>query len=171
MNAKLYLFCGIPFSGKSTLAKKISEIKYIPVVDFDEVKFDLYGKGTRDENLMQKDWDLVFKETYGRIENLLMEGKSLIYDMGNFTKADRKKIRNIAGKYGIGIITVFIDTPYEIAKKRYLENKRKLERFDIAEEDFNSACAEMEPPGVDEAPVLIYHLEDDPMQWISKNIT
>jgi len=152
---KLYLLCGIPFAGKSTFAKKFSKEKGFSVVDFDEVKFEIFGREIKDEDLIQKDWDKVFQKTFQIIENLLKQGDSVIYDMGNFTKKERQKARDIADKLGIETITIFINTPYKIAKVRFLENKKFPKRFDISEADFESACREMEIPNEDEGQIII----------------
>jgi predicted kinase len=59
----LYLICGIPFAGKTTLAAALREHIGCVEVDVDEVKADLYGPDTPDEALSHKDWVRVYDET------------------------------------------------------------------------------------------------------------
>lgn len=167
---KLYILCGIPFSGKSTLAKAISNTLGYEVVDLDEVKFELYGNDTRDSDLQQKEWDKIYKEMYERIENFLREGKTVIHDAGNFTKKERDQVRQIATTLGIETQTIFVDTPKNVAYQRLLQNRKLQTRFDVPDEDFESTAAEIETPQKDES-VLIFTVRDDVETWINNHLT
>ena len=59
---KLYILCGIPFSGKTTLAKEIAKQKGFTRIDLDDVKFDLFGKYIQDKDLKQEDWDKIYQK-------------------------------------------------------------------------------------------------------------
>jgi predicted kinase len=117
MATKLYIFCGIPFSGKSTLTKTLAKQKGYTRIDLDEVKFDLYGKDITDQELKQKDWDAVYQEMYKQIGAALKAGNTVIHDTGNFTKYERGLVRQIADRLGVETATVFIDTPKAVAKE------------------------------------------------------
>lgn len=164
----LYIFCGIPFSGKTTLAKKlVSKLGFVRV-DLDEIKFVLFGKGVTDEQIDQSGWDEVYQQMYSQIEKLLRQGKTVICDTGNFTKYERGLFKKIADKLGIKAKTVFIDIPKKIAKQRFLENKLVKNRFDISERSFEEAVAEMEPPTQEEN-VIVYDGKTDINKWIRFN--
>jgi predicted kinase len=55
----LYILCGIPFSGKTTLAKKISKDGDCIRIDLDEVKVEFFGNSISDPDLKQSDWDRI----------------------------------------------------------------------------------------------------------------
>ena len=165
---KLYLFCGIPFAGKTTLAKKVASRFGYTRIDLDEVKFELLGNDVNDETIDQSSWDPIYQEMYHRIDNALKRGETVIHDTGNFTIYERELVRKIGQKLGIEVITVFVDTPTKVAHQRLLENRQKNNRFDISEKSFESAVAEMEPPALDEKQIIFAENEDIDT-WIKKN--
>lgn len=165
---KLYVFCGIPFSGKSFVSKKIAREFNYQIVDLDEVKFEIFGKDVKDENIDQNGWDKIYQEMYQGIEDLLKKGETVIHDTGNFTKYERGLVKKIADNLNLNAITVFIDTPYEIAKQRLIENKTKKTRFDVSNESFESTIREMEPPDETEKHVTFKHGTDLDL-WIKEN--
>lgn len=165
---KLYIFCGIPFSGKSFITKKIAQQFNYHIVDLDEIKFEFLGKGVKDENIDQSGWDKVYQEMYKRIDNLLKNGKTVIQDTGNFTKYERGLVKKIADNLNLNTLIVYIDTPYEIAKQRLLENRSKKTRFDISDENFENTVKEMEPPDKAENHLIFKHGTDLDL-WIKDN--
>lgn len=148
----LYIFCGIPFSGKTTLAKRLVKKFGFVRIDLDEVKFDLFGKNIKDEEINRSGWDKVYKEMYKRIEDNLKKGRVVINDTGNFTRYERGLLRKIAEKLNLKTATVYVKTPKTVAWERLLNNRKTGRRFDIRKEDFESTVAEMEPPTKDEKP-------------------
>lgn len=165
---KLYIFCGIPFSGKTTLVKILAEKLDYSRVDLDEVKFELFGKGITDKELEQKDWDAVYLEMYKIIEFLLRKGETVIHDTGNFTKHERDLVKQIADKLGISTIIVFVDTPREVAYERLLNNRKNKDRFDVDDGDFDGAVKEMEAP-TNEENVIVFRHGDIVGDWIRNN--
>jgi len=164
---KLYIFCGIPFSGKTTLSKKIASQKDYDCIDLDDIKFQLYGKNICDAELKHKDWNQIYQETYSQIRKSLKNGKTVLYDTGNFTKSERDIVRAIAEKLGIDTLTVYVDTPVELAKKNLIENRKSKKRFDVLDDEFNDVVNEMEVPDNDE-PHIVFSLNDDINEWINK---
>jgi len=164
----LIILCGIPFSGKSKLAQELVSRLEFERVDLDEVKFELFGTDIQDVQIRQEGWDRVYQEMYRQIEAHLKDGKTVISDTGNFTKHERDLVRAIGKKQGVAVITVFVDTPIEIAQNRLLENRKTKLRFDVADEDFASTVAEMEPPTESERHLLYKHT-DLIEQWLAQN--
>ncbi len=166
---KLYILCGIPFSGKSTLAKAISDKLGCERVDLDKIKFDLYGKDIKDGDLQQKDWDAIYQKMYLVIEGFLKQGKSVVHDTGNFTKHERELVRLIANKLGVRTKTIFVDTPKSTAYERLLKNRKTGARFDVTDKDFESTVTEMELPTKDEN-FTIFRIDDEISSWIDKHL-
>lgn len=162
---KLYIFCGIPFSGKTTLARRLEEKFGFVRIDLDDVKFSLFGKNITDEQIDQKGWNTIYRTMYTEIENNLKQGKTVMNDMGNFTKHERNLVRKIADKLDLETIEVFIDTPAEIAKQRWQENKNTNKRFDVREKAIDSTISEMEPP--EGKNVIIYTYPQPIDTWIA----
>lgn len=164
----LYIFCGIPFSGKTTLARKLVDKFGLIRIDLDEIKFDLFGKEISDEQIDKFGWDKIYQEMYRKIEQVLKTGETVICDTGNFTKYERRLVKKIADKVGIKFKTVFVDTPKETAKQRWTKNKLSKTRFGISEKSFEEAVAEMEPP-TEEENVIVYGDKTDINKWIKRN--
>jgi len=164
----LYIMCGFPFAGKSTLSKRIAEVKGFTRIDLDEVKVELVGNA-KEEDITQTQWDEVYKNMYAQIESTLKEGKTVIQDAGNFTRYERGLVKAIADKLNLESTTIFVDTPLEVARSRWMGNKASKERFDINVTSFEGAVAEMEIPDEHEHH-LVYHEGELIDTWISENL-
>lgn len=159
-NQRLFIFCGIPFAGKTTLAKELGNALKIPRIDLDEVKFDLLGKDVKEEQISQEQWNEVFAEMYKRIDLLLRKGNSVIHDTGNFTRDERKRVQEISEKMGISFTTIFVDIPYEVALERWQRNQDAPTRFQIDRETFEDAVKELEIPNETENTFVLKRPED-----------
>ena len=146
MKQTLLIFCGIPFSGKTTLATKLACDLNYQRIDLDEIKFELFGSSIQDDVIPQSGWDSIYQKMYQMIRETLSQGLGVIHDTGNFTIYERGLISQIAKGLQIPIITVFIHTPVEVARNRLLENRQSKKRFDVTDEAFESSCKEMEIP-------------------------
>lgn len=168
-NNKLYIFCGIPFSGKSTLTKALARRKGFHRIDLDEIKFEMYGNAIEDKNLTQADWDKIYQEMYDRIEQSLRAGHTVVRDTGNFTKNERNLVRHIGNKAGVEVMTVFVNTPDEVARQRLAHNRITKTRFDITDKEFEEALSEMEAPYNSEAHI-IFDWRTSADYWIKAHI-
>jgi predicted kinase len=165
---KLFIICGISFAGKSTLGEAIAKRFGYEQVDVDDMKFQLYGPAIKDEDLIHADWVRIYDETDKLIESYLQSGKTVIDASRNFRKKERQLARQIATKLKVEIVTIFVDTPEDIARKRLLENRKKNSRLDVTEKDFEKILQVWEPPTVDETP-FVFRYGDQIDSWISKN--
>ena len=170
ISPKLYILCGIPFSGKSVLAKELAKTKYWERIDLDDVKFELFGNDIKDEELIQDQWDQVYQEMYKKIQTSLEDGQTVIHDTGNFTKHERQLVRDIAEKLDIPSATIWVQTPEEVAFERLRANKESKERFDVSEKSFREAVAEMETPTVEEN-VIVFDGVSLATDWIAQTFS
>jgi predicted kinase len=154
MKPSLIILCGIPFSGKTTLSKKLSSDLNFVVVDLDDIKFEMFGNEIKDEEIDQSNWDKIYQKMYQKVESLLGEGSGVIHDTGNFTIYERGLINKIAKKLNVPFVTIMVDIPVNIAKERLIKNRELKQRFDISDESFHSAVAEMERPTLEENPIV-----------------
>jgi len=158
--AQLLIICGLSFSGKSTLGNAIAERFGYEEVDVDETKINLYGQSNKDEDLHPEDWVRIYTETDRLIENLLESGKSVLDASRNFSKTERNKVKSLADKVGVPIITVYVDTPEQMARQRLLENRHNPTRRDVTDKDFEEVIRAMEPPTVDEHSLIFHHFSE-----------
>ncbi|HEX4207091.1 MAG TPA: ATP-binding protein [Ktedonobacteraceae bacterium] len=166
---KLFIICGISFAGKSTLGKAIAQRFDYAEVNVDDTKFQLYGPETKDEDLSHADWVSIYAETDDRIERYLQTGKTVLDASRYFRKAERQLARQIATEAGAEVVTIFVDTPEDVARQRLLANRNKQARLDVTDEGFEEILQVMEPPGVDEH-ALIFRYGDQIDSWIAKNV-
>ena len=153
----LYIVCGLPFAGKTTLAAAIRERIECIEVDVDEVKAKLYGADTPDEALSHEDWVRVYDETDHLTERLLRSGKNVLDASRNFRKAERDSARQIADRAGAAPITIFVDTPEAVSRQRLLSNRVTRSRHDVTDANFEEILQGWEAPGADEDPLVLRH--------------
>lgn len=165
---KLLIICGLSFAGKSTLGNAIAQAFNYSKVDLDDTKFHLYGPTINDEELGDDDWERVYRETYKQIEDYLSSGKTVVHDSGNFSRDERAGVRELARKRGAEVVTIYVDTPEPIARQRLRANRERRTRLDVTDKDFDEAIQAMEPPDVDEKPLLFRH-GTDLAEWIARN--
>lgn len=167
--ATLYIMCGLPFSGKSILAKRLADKFAWDLVEIDQIKTDF---GLRDvwKEMKPEDWKKIFTESFKRVEDSLRAGKSVIHDSANQTKASRDQLRDLASKLGLESRVIFVDVSEETARKRWQENKETTERMDLPDWAFNAAVSNYKPP-IEGENVLRYDPTDSIDIWISENFS
>ncbi len=162
----LYIMCGVGFSGKSTLAKKIAEHTGAVLVSQDA----LYFEKEKELNLNQdsdEQWRMLLDMCKERIKENLTNGKSVVFDSINTKFEHREEIRNVADLIGVPIKVVFLDTPIEVQKERQLKNLSTNERHDVKQEYLDQAIAELEIPTETEN-VIIFKPEDNLELFLEK---
>ena len=140
--------CGLAFSGKSTLARKIAD--YIPA---DLVAFDKLWVETDKEKPVPKDaegWRYIRDLAQERVLANLKAGKSVVYDDNNPRKEHREELRQVAKEAGVGAVVIYLDTPLDIIRAREKANRVSQDRHDVEPENFEKVLQDMEVPTEDE---------------------
>ncbi len=165
---KLYIFCGLPFSGKTILAKEILKKETFVFVSIDDIKFAHGFTWSEDENVSTKEWQKIFDESYQKSQEALKAGKSVLYDSANQSKVSRDRLREIAKGVGAKTKVIFMNIPERIVRERWANNKNSRERFHLPERFFNAAFSNYEPPTSDEN-LMVFNLEDNIDKWVEIN--
>lgn len=163
--AKLYIMCGLPFAGKTTLAKRITEFTKSELVSFDSVWRDnpnLHRESKEDE------WKLVRKAAQAEIGKELHNGRSVVYDDINVRQEHRNELRQLAKDNNAESIVVFANTPLEKIKRREKFNEENLERHKVESVNFENALNQFEPPQASEN-VIEYNPSMEMEAWLKKN--
>ena len=145
----LCILCGLPFSGKTTLAKELVK-KYDWVrVDLDQINSERELGGL------------------ANVDKALAQEKTVINDTANFTREQRDKLRLIAKKYNIPSKVIYINIPEDEARRRWQENRISKIRYDVKDEDFAEVADNFQPPAEDEN--VVYYDQAIPLEvWINK---
>lgn len=142
MKKTLIMMCGIPASGKSTvaydLAKRLEEQKSI-IVSMDSIREEWFG--TRK---CQDRGDEVYAQS---VEDALWAFENfnvVIYDATNRTKKARKQlVKDIRKYYDCIIYCVYMNTPLEIAFER---NAKRDESIQVPSEVIRYMYDSLQPP-------------------------
>lgn len=159
--------CGLPFSGKTSLAKKIAEHTRFKLVGFDALWLE------NEKNIPKtrdgvKGWKYIRALAKDKIHELLKQNASVIYDDINARKEHREDLRNVAKTCKAHVIVVYLDTSFDEILKRRKANISRQERHDVEPKNFRKAVLQFEEPTEDED-VLIYDQKIPLDEWIEKN--
>lgn len=162
----LYILTGRSFSGKTTLRKELVKRFGFSVasVDLNIEKYKMHVP-----QMTQKDWDLVYFETYEMLKKLLRKGKPTIHD-GNLKRSERDTVRSIAQEFKVPYKLIYINASEKEVRERWKKNQRIKNGRKMDEESFNIAQKKFEEPTSDEDPI-IYTSEINLDVWIKGNIS
>ncbi len=164
-SAALIVICGLSYAGKSTLARAITNRFGYEEIDVDDVGATLYGLNVQGRPIEELDFDRIYDEADRLIEARLSSGTTVVDASRNFRRVERDHAREIAERSGARVVTIFVDTPEEIARQRRLGNRTSKARRDITDEEFEEIVRVMQPPAEDERP-LVFHHGDDIEAWL-----
>ncbi len=150
----LYIMCGLPYSGKTVLAKKLSKKYGWKLVEIDGIKAR-HGFAGIWQDMKMKDWDEIFSESFEVVRNELGAGRSIIYDSANLTRESRDRLKNIAKESSAEARLIFLDIPTEEAISRWRENEKAKFRHHLPEWALKAAIKTYQPPTTDEMPVSL----------------
>jgi predicted kinase len=162
----LYILTGLPYAGKTTLRNELVKRFKMRVISIDEINDEW---GVIAEQITQKDWDKVYTEAYKRLKEYLSQGKKVVFDGASLLFRERETQRQIAESIGAAYKLIYVDTPQEEIKERWMKNQQTKDRGHVPEKLFEAALTMWEEPRAEEHP-LIYNQNMDLDNWISQNI-
>lgn len=163
--ATLLILCGLPFAGKTVLARRLNERYGFPVVSVDAIRFAHGFPWIENSPITAADWDRIFAESYDRTRELLREGKTVVYDCANLQSESREELRLLAAAERCLSQTIFVDASVDMVRTRWRRNRVSGERFDLPEALFESAIAAFQTPAADEE-ALVYAGAPELDAWI-----
>lgn len=163
--AILYVLCGLPFAGKSTLGRALATRLRIPRVEIDAINTER-GQGLGLTPIAPEEWAATYADAYGRLSGSLRAETSAIFDAGSFTRAQRDELRALAEGCGAAVCLIYIAVPPEVAIARWQRNRLTGERYDIRDDYFALALDHFEPPAADED-TLVYDVSQPLDAWLA----
>jgi predicted kinase len=161
----LYILCGLPFAGKTSLGRAIAAHTNSVIVSFDDV-YDAHGEElarTRDSLAV---WQAVRDLAGEQIAGLLRRSIPVVYDNTNFRAAHRNALRVLAEEAGGRAMVIYVNTPLAVITARRLTNARAQGREDITDADLAYVLAQWEAPLPGEDAVE-FRPESDLLSWLA----
>ena len=165
MPGRVYILCGLPFAGKSTLARELATRLGWTHLEVDAIHRER-GLGLHGEQLSRQSWIDAYREAYRRLDELLRDQRTVLYDATNFRRAQRQRTRQIAARHGAATAVLYITTPALAAEQRRQQNRQLHARADVHDIDFAAVAAQFQPPTADED-VIQYNGSAPVAAWIA----
>lgn len=143
---KLFILCGLTFSGKTSLAQRIAECLPVTIISFDAIYEELRQKTGRDLSPQPEVWDQVKRIALLSLSENLQEGKNVVWDSTNPLRKHREELIKIGDCFGAQSIVIHVNTPLDEIRKRRQKNKFTNERSDRGSEEFEQRLRTWEDP-------------------------
>ncbi len=117
-NAKLYIFSGLPASGKSTLAKKLSS-----KINATYLRIDSVEQGLKDVCGLKKVEGEGYRLSYVLAEDNLRLGNSVVADSVNPIELSRNEWNNVARSAGVEFVNIEVICSDELEHKKRAESR------------------------------------------------
>lgn len=160
----LYILCGLPFAGKSTLGKRMSELLGCSLVQLDAINDEL-GVGLAGAPILPREWEATYNEFHARTSRWLHKGETVICDAASFTRAQRDVLRGIAAQAGASASVIYVRVSPDVAAARWRQNRIQPSRGDVSDENFAYVLDNFESPASDEV-VLLYDGSRRVDEWV-----
>lgn len=144
MRPTALLLCGLPFSGKSSLATAINSEGY-EVISLDAINQER-GFGFNGESVPGAEWMTTHRIALDRLRHLLSHGKNVVWDDTNYAAWIRDPIFEVALDEGAMPVIVFVDAPVQTVLERAREAAEKGTRSACPSEDFERVIRDFERP-------------------------
>jgi predicted kinase len=162
MMQRLFLFVGYPGAGKTTVSKLIEKQTGAVHICADAERHALFPETTHSAEESRELYEMLNK----RVDDLLEDGKSVIYDTNFNHRSDRDILRALAANRKVETVIVWVNTPLEIARQRAVQSHtvRNGYSYVMSEDQFESIANKLEPPDESENVIKIDGTEIDSKQ-------
>jgi len=138
------LLCGLPASGKTTLARELAETYRAVRLNGDEWKLAL-GIDPFDDAARVR----LERQLLALTERLLTLGTSVVLEWGFWTRAERSELRDFGRSLGAAVELRYLDVPFDELVRRVVERTANG-GIPITAEHMATYRAAFEPPTDDE---------------------
>jgi len=140
---------GYPGAGKTTTAKLIQGLSGAELLSSDQVRLELFPN----PKFTPAEHEAVYESIDEQTEQLLVQGKSVIYDANLNRYQHRKEKYEICAKVGAKPVLVWIKTPAELSKTRAIDQQRShlWPQDETASEMFERLVTVFEAPASNES--------------------
>lgn len=144
---------GYPGAGKTTVAEKIAKLTGAVQLSSDKIRLELFEspKFTTEEHQQ------LYEAIDARTEQLLKQGKSVIYDANLNRYEHRQEKYDICARVNAAPLLVWRQTPRSIAKMRATDSSRShlIPANETSAQMFERIADIIEPPHADEHAIVL----------------
>jgi len=156
----LFILCGLPYAGKSFIAKELQNHTDIVYVSIDKI-FQEHGFNWNTNSLPNaEEWQSIFNDSYIKTVGMLAEGKSVLYDSTNQTIASRDKLREVSTPVDGMSCVLYIQAPVETVWERWEGNLKNPTRSVVSRELTQTTIDTFEEPTESENVLTIENYEN-----------
>lgn len=163
---RLFVLCGLPFAGKTTLARALVARFGWTLIRIDTIN-DERGLGLHGSAITPEQWSETYVMAFGRLGDALRRGETVVFDAVSFTVSQRDDVREIAGQHNVPTIVLYVTTGEAQARERWQRNRQERGRHDVRDEDFANVVDNFEPP-IDRETTLRYDGASLPEEWLTQ---
>ncbi len=163
-----YLMCGLAFSGKTTLARKLARRLTLVHVSLDQINA-ARGLPPGGSGLPAEEWGRSHALAERRLAAAFAAGRGAVLDDTGCFRRLRDRYRGLAARHGVPTTVVFVDTPPPEIRARMAQNASRATRPGMDGGVFERHLAEFQPPDPDED-VVRFTPRDEPLSWIAENL-
>lgn len=161
----LYLVCGAPFSGKTTLAKHIAERTQSCYISLDDL---MRARGL---DLSQahpiEEWEKTHHQCIQLLHELMLQGGDVVLDDTLFLKWLRDRFRNVALVHQYQVVTVYLAIPLAELEKRRQQVLTTQERNYLVDESFYPVIEQFEIPDSSEN-TIVFDMTSKLSDWLNQ---
>lgn len=151
---KVILGIGISGSGKTTILKKFAEDNGYYYISVDETRKEISGRED-DQSVNSEAWDVSRR----LLKYMYESGKTIVFDATFVKKKEREEFLGFLKDEGVGRIQgVFVDTPFEDAKKRNEGRNRTIRESSLM---LQEKYLRESPPSVNEGFDALFRLDEN----------
>lgn len=142
----LIAMCGLPFSGKSVLARALSRELRIRLLSYDAEIYPVQHRAVPAGASLAAEYDFVQGIARREIAAILAGGESLIYDDLLLQREDRRKLAAVAEAHWADFVLVYLDTPLAVIEERRTANSRTRARTSVPDAKIRTDMSLLDPP-------------------------
>jgi len=159
--------CGVPFAGKTTLARAIAANLGFALLEVDQITRQRHP-GDDGGRLSRQEWAAAYREAYRRLRDLLAAEESVVYDATNFRRLQRDQLRRLATPFAARTLVVWVAPPLPAVTARRARNRQHPTRPAVHDADFAEVVDAFQRPGDDEA-TLRYDGAERAEVWVERH--
>lgn len=153
------LLCGLPFAGKTTVARELRERLDATVIGLDAINAERGLQGG--EGIAVEEWQRSHRIALARLAEALQAGHAIVViDDTNCLRFLRDDYRKVARRFGAAAHVLLVPADEEEVTRRLRKNRESGIRTDVHDDVFAATIDRFEWPGDDESPLVWSGFED-----------